>query len=139
MYETALSIVLLMKASTAQEQCRSVALQKPRTGYRCITENYTTITQVPQHLCTHVCMQKKNCSLINCTLEKTYCQISFEGCQKMVVDPEFTVSAASFPPVCLLITESMHSMGFRCKRPERQEYSMWTPHSLQSWQAGTPN
>ena len=89
----------------AQDQCWVVAFQEPQRGYRCITEKYTTITHVPERLCTHFCMQK-NCSLINYNLKKSYCQIGFEGCQKMVVDPEFTVSAASFPPVCLLITVS---------------------------------
>ena len=103
MYEAILYTILLIMPNMAQNQCRIVAFQKPPRGYRCVTENYTTITQVPKRLCTHACMQK-NCSVINYNHDKYYCQIGFEGCKMLIVDPEFT--ASSFPPVCLPVTVS---------------------------------
>ena len=105
MYAAALFTTFLIIPGLAQEQCRAVAFQKPRRGYRCVIENYATIPQVPQHLCTHICMQK-NCSFINFQHEKSYCQMSFGGCQKVIVDAEVTVTAVSFPPECLPITIS---------------------------------
>ena len=105
MYETALFSMLLIMPSMAKDLCRAGAFQKPRRGARCVAENYTTITHVPQHLCTHACMQK-NCSLINYNHEKHYCQLGFGGCQMVIVDPEFTVTTSSFPPVCQLLTLS---------------------------------
>ena len=118
-YKAALSIVLLIMPSIAQEQCRSVAFQKPRTRYRCITGNYTTITQVPQHLCTHVCMQK-NCNILNYNLRQSYCRMGFwrlpEGDSRSCVH----CSSHIISP-CMLIShsESLHSMSSRCRSSGR--------------------
>ena len=82
-----------------------MTFQEPWIGYRCVTESYTTISQVSQHMCTHVCIQK-NCSFINYNHEKSYCQLGLEDCQKMILDPEFTVTVTSFPPLCLPVIMS---------------------------------
>ena len=102
MYAAALLTILLIIPSMAQDTCRAVALQKPRSGYRCVTKNYTTITQVSRHLCTHLCMHE-SCILINYNHEKSYCQMGYDGCWKLIGDPQFTVTTSSFP---LALTES---------------------------------
>ena len=105
MYKAVVFSIFMMMPSMAHDQCRVVTFQEPWRRYRCITENYTTISQVPHHLCTHVCMQK-NCSFINYNHEKSYCQLGLEDCQKIILDPEFIVTVTSFPPLCLPVTVS---------------------------------
>ena len=105
MYKAAVFSIFMMMPSMAQDQCRVVTFQEPRREYLCLTENYTTISQVPHHLCTHVCMQK-NCSFINYNHEKSYCQLGLKDCKKIILNPEFTVTVTSFPPLCLPVIMS---------------------------------
>ena len=101
---TTLLVAFLIMPHLTQAQCRATTFRKPLRGHRCITENYTTITGVPQHLCTHACM-RTNCSLINYNHEKHYCQLSHEACQNVVEDPEFTVTVVTLD-TCLSVTVS---------------------------------
>ena len=111
MYKAAVFSIFLMMPSMAQDQCRVVTFQEPWRGYRCVTENYTTISQVPQHLCTHICMQT-NCGLINYNHEKSYCQSGLEDCKKMILSQP--------PPFHLYVYPSqwVHVFnGFRLRNP----------------------
>ena len=103
MYKEALCMMLLIIPGMAQDHCRAVTFQKPLRGYRCTTENYTTIMRVPKQQCTHLCMEK-NCTFINYKHTEHYCQMGFEDCAKMIADPEFTVTTTTFP--CLPFTRS---------------------------------
>ena len=99
---TTLLVAFLIMPVLTQAQCQTTTFRKPLRGHRCITENYTTITDVSQHLCTHACM-RKNCSLTNYNHEKHYCQLSHDSCHDMVEDPEFTVTAITLGK-CLSVT-----------------------------------
>ena len=84
-------VAVLVTPTVTQAQCRAGTFQEQKTRYRCVTDTYATITEIPEHLCTHVCMQK-DCSVINYNHEKRYCQLSTGVCKEMVVDPEFRVT-----------------------------------------------
>ena len=77
----------------AEKQCRSRTTQIPKDGHRCVTasKRYTIIQNVPARLCTHICMQRENCNIINYNHEGRYCQLTSEVCLKIVEDPVFTV------------------------------------------------
>ena len=87
-------VTVVVIYTVADDQCRSLNSQEPQTGHRCVTasESYTTTLHVPSHLCTHMCMQRGNCSVINCNHVKHYCQLTSEGCQKIVKGSDFTVT-----------------------------------------------
>ena len=87
----------------AQEQCHDLIFQEPKKGYRCITNKYTAITDVPHHLCTHACMQR-NCNLINYNHEKHYCQLSSGDCLAET-NAAFIVTVLRFHK-CLPVTVS---------------------------------
>ena len=96
MFLCLLSVIMLavMIYTVADDQCLSVNTQEPQTGHRCVTasESYATIPNVHLHLCTHICMQRGNCSVINYNHVKHYCQLTSDYCQKIVKDSDFTVT-----------------------------------------------
>ena len=94
LYQLSVIMIVAMMCTTAKKQCGWIKTQKPKTGHRCITasERYTIIQNVPSHLCTHTCMRRENCNIINYNHEGRYCQMTSEVCLKIVEDPEFTVS-----------------------------------------------
>ena len=91
-----LSVIMAvaMIYAVAEKQCRSMNTQEPKYGHRCVTasEHYTIIQNVPSHLCTHICMERENCYIINYNRAGLYCQLTSEVCLKFVEDPEFTVT-----------------------------------------------
>ena len=78
----------------AENKCLSVKIQKPKSGHRCVTtsQRYKTIPNIHSHLCTHLCMQRGNCSVINYNHERRYCQLTSDDCQRIIEDSEFTVT-----------------------------------------------
>ena len=105
LYAILLVTVIITKAAEAGQQCQSGTFQKPRRGQRCVTasENYTTIANIPAHICTHICMQRLNCSVINYNHVFDYCHFTSEECRKTTEDPDFVVTALDFPE-CLSVT-----------------------------------
>ena len=63
-------------------------------GYRCITntENYTTIANIPSHICTHQCMTRSSCFLVNYNFANRICLLSEEACVFMIRDGAFRTS-----------------------------------------------
>ena len=94
------------EATTVRQQCRSVTFHKTKQGYRCTTasEIYVIVANIPDHICTHTCMQRQNCSVINYNHVYRYCQLTWEECSGLVVDSDFMVTAMSYPQ--LMVTES---------------------------------
>ena len=82
----------------ANNQCRSVNTQEQQTGHRCVTasESYTAILNVPSHLCTHLCIQHGECSVINYNHEIHYCLLTSEHCRQIVEDSNYTVTDFSY-------------------------------------------
>ena len=99
--------VIITDVAKAGQQCRDATFQKPRQGQRCVTasKKYTTVANIPEHICTHMCMQRPNCSVINYNHAHHYCQLTSEECDHIVEDAEFMVTAMNFPK-CSSITES---------------------------------
>ena len=77
-----------------EKQCQSMKTWDPKSGHRCVTasERYTTVSNVPPHVCTHICIQRGNCGVINYNDDMRYCQLSSEACQRVVEDSDFTVT-----------------------------------------------
>ena len=77
--------------TVVNDQCRLVNTHEPQTGHRCVTasESYIIIPNVPSHLCSHICMQRGSCNVINYNHEKGYCQLMSEKCRKIIKDPDF--------------------------------------------------
>ena len=99
LYIILLVTVIITKAAEAGQQCQSGIFQEPRRGQRGVTgsENYTTIANIPAHICTHICMQRLNCSVINYNHVYGNCQFTSEGCRNTTEDPAFVVTALDFP------------------------------------------
>ena len=57
-----------------------------------ISGQYTTIANVPSHLCTLNCMQRRGCNVINYNHTKRYCRMTPEDCQEIVEDSKFSVT-----------------------------------------------
>ena len=99
--------VVITDVAEAGQQCRAATFQKPRQGQRCVTasKNYTIVANIPVHICTHMCMQHPNCSVINYNHAHHYCQLTSEECDHIEEDAEFMVTAMNFPK-CTSTTES---------------------------------
>ena len=97
LYHLSVIVVAAVIHTVADEQCWSVNTQEPKPGHRCVTasESYTTTLNVPLHLCTHMCLQRGNCSVINYNHVRHYCQLTSDYCQKIVKDSDFTVTNIS--------------------------------------------
>ena len=71
-----------------------VKFARPQRGYRCITatENYAVISNIPSHICTHVCMSRSWCFLVNYNFANSTCLLSEEACILIVKDETFRTS-----------------------------------------------
>ena len=108
----------------AAKQCQSANTSTARTGHRCVTasEQYTAITNVPSHLCTHICMRQGNCSVINYNHEKRYYQLTSEDCQELIKDSEFTVTSFSCWAEWVPVAKAMDKFRVPCAK--NSEYSV---------------
>ena len=73
------------------EVCEQKFARLPLAGYRCITntENDTVINNIPSHICTHQCMSRSSCSLVNYNLIQSTCFLSEELCIILTRDEAF--------------------------------------------------
>ena len=87
-------ILSQMRISVGVHNCHHKITRPPLYGYRCVTETeeYISLTNIQQHLCTHQCMQRYDCRIINYNTRQRTCFLSQDGCVQLQRDGSFQVN-----------------------------------------------
>ena len=100
------SIVLSqMHISVDGQNCTRKITRPALYGYRCVTETeeYSSISNNPPHICTHQCMQRHGCRIVNYNSRLNTCFLGMDGCVLLHEDESFQVNVfgTTHPSECL--------------------------------------
>ena len=92
-FSSQLPIILHICAISFSKTCVTKYTNAALDGYRCImaTEMYRNVTDVRPHMCTHICMTSKDCSITIYNIPGKFCLIGKDACIALQKDTDYQV------------------------------------------------